>query len=196
MAVRPESPEFAQELAKILVIQGKKELAMARLEQALKANPDTVSLYMYLAELNLLSKNFSRTAELYQQALARQPDLWAAANDLAFVLSEYLATPENLNKALVAAQRALALRPGDPAVLDTLGWVLFRKGDTAMALNLLKKAQIKAPDSALLNYHLGMALSRSGQTEPARVALKKSLVGKGGFPGRDEAQKTLSALIS
>ena len=193
---RPESPEFVQELAKILVIQGKKEQAMTRLEQALKTNPDTTALYIYLAELNLLSKNFSRAAELYQQALTRRPDFWAAANDLAFVLSEYLATPENLNKALIAAQQALALRPGDPTVLDTLGWVHFRKGDTAMALDLLKKAQNKAPESPLLNYHLGMAHSRSGQTEQARVALKKSLAGKGGFPGRDEAEKTLSTLKS
>jgi hypothetical protein len=41
-----------------------------------------------------------------------------------------------------------------------------------------------------------MALSKSGQTEQARVALKKSLAGTGGFPGREEAEKTLATLKS
>jgi tetratricopeptide (TPR) repeat protein len=58
----------------------------------------------------------------------------------------------------------------------------------------LQKALAGAPDSPMRNYHMGMVLYKSGQTNEARARLEKALESDDDFYGRDDAEKTLEKL--
>jgi Flp pilus assembly protein TadD len=127
----------------------------------------------------------------YEQALKANPDSWRVANDLAFLLGEL---SRDIGRAVTLAEKARTLNPNELTVQDTLGWLYLKKGDTAKALELLKPVQAKAPEASVINYHLGMALFKSGNSQEAKNFLKKSLDRKDGFSGRDEAERTLAKI--
>ena len=62
------------------------------------------------------------------------------------------------------------------------------------AVDLLGRAREKAPDAPVIDYHLGMALFKSGKRAEAKVSLGRSLSGSRSFPGRKEAVKLLQKL--
>ena len=47
-------------------------------------------------------------------------------------------------------------------ILDTAGWVYYKVGDYAEAVNILKNVVEKSPEVAVFNYHFGMALYKTG----------------------------------
>ena len=62
------------------------------------------------------------------------------------------------------------------------------------ALNWLGKAQAKASGNPVINYHLGKAYYSAGNTGKAKEYLQLSLASKVGFPGKDDAEKTLAGI--
>ena len=58
----------------------------------------------------------------------------------------------------------------------------------------MERALERAPDAAILNFHMGMILTRLGRNEEAKERLEKSLSGGQGFIGREIAEKTLKDL--
>jgi tetratricopeptide (TPR) repeat protein len=69
----------------------------------------------------------------YEKVLELNPRFGPAANNLAFLYSEYGGDKE---KALALAQRAKQELPDKPHVSDTLGWILYKRGVYEQALNL------------------------------------------------------------
>ncbi len=84
-------------------------------------------------------------------------------------------------QAVKFARAALALTPGDPHVMDTLGWTLLKSGQNkAEALSLLKQASGKAPGNIEIRWHLANALAANGQGAEAKrvIASLKAFAGK------------------
>ena len=50
-------------------------------------------------------------------------------------------------QALEYLTEALALEPANPAIIDSMGWVLFNLGDYEAALSLLQRAYELFPDA-------------------------------------------------
>ena len=71
-------------------------------------------------------------------------------------------------------ERALTLSPGEPAILDSLGWVYFKLGRNNQAIDLLQQAYDKFPDPEVAA-HLGEALWSTGKRDAARVIWRGSL---------------------
>src|SRR5690606_33033542 len=59
------------------------------------------------------------------------------------------------------------LRPEDPAILDSLGWVHYRLGNLELAEELLRRAYAAFPD-AEVGAHLGEVLWQLGKHREAR----------------------------
>ena len=67
-----------------------------------------------------------KARDAYEKAVELNPNFVTAANNLAYIYSEEF---KDYDKALNLAQKANQLAPDDPNVSDTLGWVLYRKGN-------------------------------------------------------------------
>ena len=65
-------------------------------------------------------------------------------------------------------ERALAMKPDNPAILDSMGWVEFRMGNLPAALTHLEKAAALNPDPEIAA-HLGEVLWGLGKKEEALV---------------------------
>ena len=79
---------------------------------------------------------------------------------------------------------------------DTFGWVLYKRGDYQQALPILQESAEKAADNPEIQFHLGMTAYMMGQTDLARVALRKAASAAKDFPGKDESKRRLALLES
>ncbi len=73
-----------------------------------------------------------------------------AHNSLGFILAE---ENINLDEALEECKKALSLDPDNPAYLDSIGWVYFKMGKTALAKSYISKALKMAPDNEEIKAH-------------------------------------------
>jgi tetratricopeptide (TPR) repeat protein len=111
----------------------------------------------------------------YEEALVLDSRAATPANNLAWILAEM---GEDLDRALQLAQIATAASPEVPQIMDTLGWVYYKKNQPALAIPLFQQCVEKAPAVPEYHYHLGLALLKSGDTAKGRVALQRALDAK------------------
>jgi len=78
--------------------------------------------------------------------------------------------------------------------MDTLGWLLINQGAYARSIELLQKANQLAPDIPDIQYHLAVALAKSGNKALARRELERLLASGKKFSQADDARKMLSEL--
>jgi tetratricopeptide (TPR) repeat protein len=71
-------------------------------------------------------------------------------------------------------QRALALKPDEGAILDSMGWVQYRLGNLGLALDYLRQASAKLPEDPEVAAHLGEVLWALGQRDEARQVWEKA----------------------
>src|SRR5439155_12374617 len=148
---------------------------------------------MTLALLYEQMKDFPKARGAYEKLLSINPNFVPALNNLAYLYTEEL---NDLSKAYDLARKAHDLQGQDASVGDTLGWVLYKRGDYQQALSVLQQAAEKAPDKPEIQFHLGMTANTMGQTDVARVALQKAASAVRDFPGKDESKRRLVLLGS
>jgi Tfp pilus assembly protein PilF len=145
--------------------------------------------------LTYQAKNdFANARRFFEQALVAKPRFAVAANNLAWLLSEYGDGGKDMERALQLGQTAAEGAPGDAEVADTFGWILYRTGQYVRALSVLKGAAQKLQSDPTVQYHFGMAAQKAGDLAEARAALNRALNSPLAFPAREEARKALSAM--
>jgi len=165
--------------------------AINELQAQLAKAPQNAQILLTLALLYERTENFPQARDAYEKVLAISPNYLAALNNLAFLDAEHL---NDLDKALELARKARDLQPEDPAIADTLGWVLYKRGDYQQALSVLQESVQKAADKPEIQFHLGMTAYMMGQTDLAKGALKKAASATHDFPGKDESKRRLALL--
>lgn len=168
---------------------GKGAEADKRLAQTIQQYPKDVRLQLFRAELSLRDKQFKQAAEQLEAASQQTPNNPAILNNLAYA---YQQTKDS--RALPTAEAAYKLAGAEPAVMDTLGWILVEQGDAKRAAQVLQQASTKAPQSSELRYHLAMALFKSGDKAGARKEVEQALAGNKAFAQADEARALLKQL--
>jgi tetratricopeptide (TPR) repeat protein len=176
-------------LAQLYVATNRQDEAIAKLNAFVEKN-NSVPALMQLAMLHERLKHFDAARDAYEKVLAIAPNLPLALNNLAVLYSEHL---RQLDKAYDLAKKAKEVA-NEPHVSDTLGWILYKRGDYTNALPLLQDAASKLPNLPEVQFHVGMANYMMGEDGPARVALKKALDSPADFPNKDEARRRLSVL--
>jgi tetratricopeptide (TPR) repeat protein len=164
--------------------------AINELQAQLARTPNAQAL-LTLALLYERTGNFPQARDVYEKLLAINPNFVLALNNLAYLYTEHL---NNLDKAYELARKARQLVGQDASVGDTLGWVLYKRGDYQQALPILQESAEKAPDNPEIQFHLGMAAYVMGQADLARVALKKAASAAKDFPSKDESKRRLAML--
>jgi len=177
-------------LAQLYVASNRAEEAIARLTAFLEKNKSVPAL-MQLAMINEQLKNFAAARDAYEKLLTVAPNFPLALNNLAVLYSEHF---RQLDKAYDLAKKANEAAPNEPHLADTLGWILFKKGDYGNALRLLQESAGKLPDRPQIQFHVGMAHYMLGAEEPARIALQKAADASADFAEKDEARQRLALL--
>ncbi|WP_425102240.1 tetratricopeptide repeat protein [Tropicibacter sp. S64] len=131
---------------------------------------------------------------IYEILYEEQTSDVVVANNLASMLSNHRDDPQDLNRAYAIARRLTGSEV--PAFQDTLGWILFQRGEVEEAIVQLEAAAKALPEEASVAAHLGLAYAEAGRTEEAKTELQRSLdLGGGeGAPWRKQAEEALSAL--
>ena len=180
-----------QLLISTYVASNKLPQAINQVESLLSKSPDNLRALMVSASLYERINEFAKAQAAYEKLLSIKPDFPPVLNNLAYLYAERLG---ELDKAYDLAQRARALQPGDAAIADTLGWILYKRGDYKQALALLQESAQNLPNNPEIQFHLGMANYMMGRTEEAQTAFRQAVATAGDFPGREEAKRQLSLL--
>jgi putative PEP-CTERM system TPR-repeat lipoprotein len=122
----------------------------------------------------------------YEALAASSPNSAPVLNNLAWA---YQAVGDD--RAEATASRAYQLAPKSAAVADTYGWILFGKGKVDEAVKYLRQAHENGKENMEIQYHLGAALAKSGQTEEAHRLLQEAVAGGGQAPWVEDARRTL-----
>ncbi len=104
-------------------------------------------------------------------ALQLRPDDPGLLNYLAFSWADQ---GINLDRARTMLERAIQLVPDDGAIVDSLGWVMYRAGDYEEAVKQLERAVSLDANDATINDHLGDAYWRAGRQLEARTQWEKA----------------------
>lgn len=134
------------------------------LDQAIQAFPDDEQL-LYARAMNREADDDLAGMEADLRVLIeKDPENAIAINALGYTLAD---RTDRLDEAFALIQKAVSLKPENPAILDSMGWVLFKLGKNKEALVFLLKAFQKFQDGEIAA-HLGEVLMSLNQTTEAR----------------------------
>ncbi|MEO8407435.1 MAG: XrtA/PEP-CTERM system TPR-repeat protein PrsT [Oxalobacteraceae bacterium] len=168
---------------------GQDKEADSRLLQWLKEHPADTSARMYLGTVSLLNQQNKAAIEQFQAILQNDQKNVVVLNNLALAYQQ-----DKDPHALEYAEKAHQLAADNPAILDTLGWILIEQGNTSRGLPLLKKATALVPEAMEIRYHLVLGLIKSGDKATARKELEQLLASGKNFSRLDEAKSLLTQL--
>jgi len=173
--------------AQLLRDAGRLEGAVQALESALQQFPESHELRYDLALLYGRQERYEDLEYQLRQIIEADRRSAHAFNALGYTLAD---RSMRLDEARQLIERALELRPQDPAILDSMGWVLYRQGDLPQAQEYLQRAWERLPD-AEIGTHLGEVLWQMGQQDQARAVWRKVLATE---PDNDLLRDTLRRL--
>jgi tetratricopeptide (TPR) repeat protein len=144
--------------------QNLEEQALGVYNLALGEEPDNADLLYARAMLAVGMGQVASLERDLRRILTADPDHVDALNALGYTLAD---RTDRIDAAEALIERALQLRPDDPAILDSMGWVLYRKGQPAAAEGFLRRALEHGFDAEIAA-HLGEVLWTLGRQEEAR----------------------------
>ena len=161
----------AQAQASLLVQDKRHQEAFELIKKTINTIPNTPQLiYDYAMAAERIGKLDLMENEL-RKVIQLQPDFSAAYNALGYSFAD---RNINLKEAKTLIETAQKLSPSDHYILDSLGWVEYRLGNYAVAVEHLRKAYSVQEDPEI-SAHLGEVLWKQGLQEEAKNIWGKAL---------------------
>ncbi|MEO7401619.1 MAG: XrtA/PEP-CTERM system TPR-repeat protein PrsT, partial [Polaromonas sp.] len=183
------SPELAIKLHSALLAAGKGGEADRFSATRQKEDPKDAAFLSYLGERAIARKDYGSAEKNYVAVVQLQPNNAAAYNNLAWVSSKL-----NKEGAIAYAEKANALAPNQPALMDTLAMLLSDKGDYAKAVELQNKALALQPQNALFKLNLAKIYIKGGKKDLAKKELDDLIKLGDKFPSQAEVAALLVSL--
>jgi Flp pilus assembly protein TadD len=161
--------------------------AESRLQEATANFPDDPDLTYDYAMAAEKTGHYDIMEAQLRKLIQTQPDNPQAYNALGYSLAD---RNQRLAEADKLVEKASALAPNDAFIMDSVGWVKYRMGDTSAAIKLLRKAYDIQPN-AEIGAHLGEVLWKTGAQDQARAAFREARKLE---PDNDTLVKTLQRL--
>ncbi|MBW3228001.1 tetratricopeptide repeat protein [Marinobacter adhaerens] len=155
----------------LLLDQEQQQQALSTATEALEEHPDNIEIRYARAMLyDGIGQPADAEADL-KQIIEQEPENAVALNALGYILTT---RTDRLREARGYIEKALRLDPNNPAILDSMGWVLFLEGQLEPALEYLSRAWAAFPDPEVAA-HYGEALWMNGAEEQARIIWQEGL---------------------
>ena len=187
--IDPQNPRPYSMSATILKQQKKTNDAITEYEKLLETGSSNIQAYMGLGALYEQRGDLELAKKQYQEVLKLNGNFAPAANNLAWMLAEE-AQPD-LGEALRLALTAKQALPDDVHIIDTLGWVHYKRGSFSLARNEFVQAVEKQPDMPVFLYHLALALYGEEKKTEALEMLQEALAKEQPFNEREQAENLL-----
>ncbi len=171
--------------AELLSLADAPEESLGRIDGALRRSPGNPELDYQRAVLLERAGKIDTALKLLESLHRARPLDAAVTNALGFTLADHKRT---LPRAEQLIREALQTQPDSPAILDSLGWVLYRRGQAAAAVPVLARAYRLLHDGDI-GAHCGEALWAAGQHGAARTAWQRALAA-------DPDSKALTATVA
>jgi tetratricopeptide (TPR) repeat protein len=149
--------------AQLLQQMGRFDDALATFDLLLRLQPRSLDVLILRAVLLEESGHLNQAIDAMRQALAIAPVNAAALNTLGYTLVNRTRRHAEGYRLI---RLALELEPDSPAIIDSMGWALYRQGKLEVARSYLELAHSLLDDPELLA-HLGEVLWATGEPERA-----------------------------
>lgn len=172
-AAKERSEALDVEFAKAALLEdlGNSTDAIALLQLALERYPQHPGVRYQIALIQDKAGLTRESIRNFESLLKERPEDASLLNALGYSLAD---RNQKLPRAESLIRKALEASPDNPAFLDSLGWVLFRRGDIPAALPYLERAYRIFPDPEIAS-HWGELLWVSGKQSEARALWARSL---------------------
>ncbi len=158
-------------LGQLYYSQRKYKQAINQFEKILELEPENPDIMYLLGSLYLEIEDQRKAIELLQQSIALDPEHDGSLNTLGYVYAE---TDQRLDEAQSLVERALKVSPNNGAYLDSLGWVLYKRGRYEEALETFKEADALLKDPVIYD-HMGDTYYKLNKFDEAIEHWKMSL---------------------
>ncbi|MEO8631421.1 MAG: tetratricopeptide repeat protein, partial [Betaproteobacteria bacterium] len=158
------------------------------LNKALEKQPDQTDLLYDSAMAAEKLDKIDVVETNLRKLITIKPDHAQAYNALGYTLAD---RTTRLPEAKQYIEKALALSPEDPFILDSMGWVLYRMGNTKEALNYLRQAFAKRNDPEIAA-HIGEVLWAKGEKQDAEKVWRDASQGN---PENEMLQATMKRYL-
>jgi arylsulfatase A-like enzyme/Tfp pilus assembly protein PilF len=152
-------------------VEGRVEAAIAKVKEALAADPEIVEGYSLLGNYYKKAKRPDEAIAAYRQALVRDPEHQGALFSLAVAYKD----TGRLDEALVGFERARELDPRNGKVLWQLADLWMQKRDYAKAEAVVKDALARKVDEHRFLLKLGENYIEAKRYDDAERALRRGL---------------------
>lgn len=129
--------------ASLLSAFDREDEALALFDDVVRFRPDDEAAALSRAQLMLDMGRLDEAVAAYRAAAQRWPDSSMTLNALGYTLADRTGEYKEAEKLI---RRALKYDPESPAIIDSLGWVLHKRGKHDEALKQLEIAYERFPD--------------------------------------------------
>ena len=171
-----DNPAFAidmvQAKAALLASLERHDEALTYYDQLVEFRPDNEGVALGRAELLLRMDKLDASIEQYEKVIKRWPDSALSLNALGYTLAD---RTDRYKEAEKLIRKALKFDPESAAIIDSLGWVLFKLGRHEEALAELKRAYEKLDDPEVASHIVEVlaALDRNDEALEILVAAEE-----------------------
>ncbi|MBK1682292.1 XrtA/PEP-CTERM system TPR-repeat protein PrsT [Rhodoferax fermentans] len=183
------SAELAVKLHSVLLAAGKTSEAEKFSATWQRDQPKDTVFLLYLGDGAISRKDYSGAEKLYTRVTQLQPNNAVAFNNLAWVTARL-----NKDGAIALAEKANALAPNQPALMDTLAELLSDKGDYAKALEVQTKVVTLQPENPIFKLNLAKIHIKGGKKDLAKVQLDELAKLGDKFGGQKEVAQLIKGL--
>ncbi len=148
-----------------------KDALFEHLDRAIESHAGDIPLLYFRAMSGQKYDRLDILERDLKQVLVLDPGNADAMNALGYTLADQT---DRYDEAYALIEKALALKPEEPAFIDSMGWVLYRLNRFEEAIDYLEQAFERFPNDEVAA-HLGEVLWQSGKTRRAKRVWKEAL---------------------
>ncbi len=164
-----------------------------KLVQRLYQEEKSVEVLKTYGKVALFRNDFKSAEAAFQEAVRQSPLDTDAIGGLALALCEQ-GDAEKCKRALQYAASNIQKQSNNRDFLSTLGWTLYKAGQTDEAVKVLQQSIADGQINAAAAYYFAVILTEKGQNDVAKQLLEAALSTTPPFAKRTEAEKLLAQL--